>query len=191
MVRTDYEMRRLALADLDAMRTIEEASFSAPWPGTAYESELTTNRLAFYVGAWREGELLGFGGIWLMVDEAHVTTVAVQPRLRGAGIGTALMLELLEASRRGEARVATLDVRVSNLEAQRLYARLGFSEAGLRRRYYEDNGEDALIMTTAELADPGQQAREALAAVALRAGDRLPSAEAFDVVARGAREVRR
>ena len=85
MKRADYVMRRMTLEDLPLMRTIEEASFTAPWPGSAYESELTTNRLARYVGAWRDEELLGFGGIWLMVDEAHVTTIAVQPRLRGEG----------------------------------------------------------------------------------------------------------
>ncbi len=166
------------------MRAIEEASFSTPWPGNAYESELTTNRLARYVGAWREGELLGFGGIWLMVDEAHVTTIAVAPSLRGEGLGTALMLELLQEARRGEARVATLDVRVSNEYAQRLYARLGFAEAGRRVRYYEESGEDAIIMTTSQLSDRGQQAREALAHAATKADEPLPNPEAFDVVAR-------
>lgn len=191
MKRVDYEIRRMTVEDLPAMRTIEEASFALPWPGTAYESELTTNRLARYVGAWREGELLGFGGIWLMVDEAHVTTIAVRPEVRGEGIGTALMLELLRESRYGEARVATLDVRVSNLDAQRLYARLGFVEAGRRTRYYEDNGEDALIMTTPELVDPGQEARERLAAAAHDAGEALPSPEAFDAAARSAGAGRR
>jgi ribosomal protein S18 acetylase RimI-like enzyme len=83
--RDEYEIRPLTIGDLPLMRAIEEASFSTPWPGNAYESELTTNRLARYVGAWRGGELLGFGGIWLMVDEAHVTTIAVAPALRGEG----------------------------------------------------------------------------------------------------------
>lgn len=184
MRRDEYEIRPLTIGDLPLMRAIEEASFSTPWPGNAYESELTTNRLARYVGAWRGGELLGFGGIWLMVDEAHVTTIAVSPALRGEGLGTALMLELLQEARRGEARVATLDVRVSNELAQRLYARLGFAEAGRRVRYYEESGEDAIIMTTSELSDPGQQAREALAHAATKAGEPLPNPEAFDVVAR-------
>ena len=184
MRRDEYEIRPLTIADLPLMRAIEEASFSTPWPGNAYESELTTNRLARYVGAWRGGELLGFGGIWLMVDEAHVTTIAVAPALRGEGLGTALMLELLQEARRGEARVATLDVRVSNDLAQRLYARLGFAEAGRRVRYYEESGEDAIIMTTPELSDPGQQAREALAHAATNADEPLPNPEAFDVVVR-------
>lgn len=184
MRRDEYVIRPLTITDLPLMRAIEEASFSTPWPGNAYESELTTNRLARYIGAWRGAELLGFGGIWLMVDEAHVTTIAVAPALRGGGLGTALMLELLQEARRGEARVATLDVRVSNEEAQRLYARLGFAVAGRRVRYYEESGEDAIIMTTAELHDRGQQAREALANAALNSGEPLPNPEAFDVVAR-------
>lgn len=184
MRRDAYEMRPLTITDLPLMREIEEASFNTPWPGSAYESELTTNQLARYIGAWRGEVLLGFGGIWLMVDEAHVTTVAVAPAFRGEGLGTALMLELLQAARNGEARVATLDVRVSNHEAQRLYARLGFKEAGRRIRYYEDSGEDAIIMTTAELHDPRQKAREGLADVALRNGARLPNPESFDAVAR-------
>jgi len=182
--RGEYVIRPLTIADLPLMRTIEEASFSTPWPGNAYETELTTNRLARYVGAWRGAELLGFGGIWLMVDEAHVTTIAVAPALRGGGLGTALMLELLQEARRGGARVATLDVRVSNEEAQRLYARLGFAVAGRRIRYYEESGEDAIIMTTAELHERGQQAREALANAALMEGEPLPNQVAFDMAAR-------
>jgi [ribosomal protein S18]-alanine N-acetyltransferase len=182
--RDEYVIRPLNITDLPLMRAIEEASFSTPWPGNAYETELTTNRLARYIGAWRDTELLGFGGIWLMVDEAHVTTIAVAPELRGGGLGTALMLELLQEARRGGARVATLDVRVSNEDAQRLYARLGFAVAGRRVRYYEESGEDAIIMTTAELHDHGQLAREALANAALMSGEPLPQPEAFEAVAR-------
>jgi len=185
MRRDEYQFRRLTISDLPLVREIEEASFSTPWPGNAYESELTTNKLARYVGACRGEELLGFGGIWLMVDEAHVTTIAVKPGLRDQGLGTALMLELLREARAGGARVATLDVRISNLEVQRLYQRLGFAEAGRRVRYYEENGEDALIMTTAELSDPAQQAREGLAAAAVAAGEALPSVEGFNVAALG------
>jgi RimJ/RimL family protein N-acetyltransferase len=94
------------------------------------------------------------------------------------------MLELLQEARRGGARVATLDVRVSNEDAQRLYARLGFAVAGRRVRYYEESGEDAIIMTTAELHDHGQLAREALANAALMSGEPLPQPEAFEAVAR-------
>ena len=161
------EITPLRVAHLAEMQEIEDASFDAPWPGGAYRSELTTNRLARYLGAREGGRLIGFGGIWLMVDEAHVTTIAVRPTDRGRGIGTALLLALLQEARSGGAAVATLDVRVSNLGAQRLYERLGFLPAGRRLRYYDDNGEDALIMTTPPLESPEQRAREARAAAAL------------------------
>lgn len=150
----------LTVADLREVAVIERVSFSAPWPTSAYTTELTTNRLARYVGARIGGALVGFGGIWLMVDEAHITTMAVLPENRRSGVATALLLELLQEARRGGARVATLDVRVSNNEAQRLYRSFGFVEVGRRIRYYDDNGEDALVMTTQELESPEQQATE-------------------------------
>lgn len=151
----------LTIDDLDEVAVIERVSFAAPWPTSAYSTELTTNRLARYVGARVNGVLVGFGGIWLMVDEAHVTTMAVLPANRRSGIATIILLELLQEARRGGARVATLDVRVTNLEAQRLYQAFGFAEVGRRIRYYDDNGEDALVMTTAELEDPVQIEMEA------------------------------
>ena len=151
----------LTVADLDEVAVIENVSFTAPWPTSAYTTELTTNRLARYVGARIDGKLVGFGGIWLMVDEAHVTTMAVLPESRRSGVATVLLLELLQEARRGGARVATLDVRVSNVDAQRLYLAFGFVKVGRRIRYYDDNGEDALVMTTAKLESPGQQATEA------------------------------
>ena len=151
----------LTVADLDEVAIIENLSFTAPWPTSAYTTELTTNRLARYVGARLDGQLVGFGGIWLMVDEAHVTTMAVLPSYRRSGVATALLLELLQEARRGGARVATLDVRVSNEEAQRLYRAFGFVEVGRRIRYYDDNDEDALVMTTAELEGAEQLAIEA------------------------------
>jgi len=151
----------LTVADLDEVALIENASFTAPWPTSAYTAELTTNRLARYVGARIDGTLVGFGGIWLMVDEAHITTMAVLPASRRTGVATVLLLELLQEARRGGARVATLDVRVSNDEAQRLYRAFGFVEVGRRIRYYDDNGEDALVMTTAELEGAEQLAIEA------------------------------
>lgn len=154
-------IRPLTVEDLGEVATIEKLSFPSPWPSSAYATELTTNRLARYVGAWSSGDLVGFGGLWLMVDEAHITTMAVHPTQRRRGVGSALLLELLQESRRGGARVATLDVRVSNLAAQRMYASFGFAEVGRRIRYYDDNGEDALVMTTPELESSEQLAREA------------------------------
>lgn len=150
------ELAPLLLDDLDEIEVIEAVSFASPWPKSAYRTELTSNRLAHYVAARRDGRIVGFGGIWLMVDEAHVTTMAVHPDVRRNGIATSILLELLQEARRRGARVATLDVRVSNLDAQRLYRSFGFLEVGRRVRYYDDNGEDALIMTTGELESAEQ-----------------------------------
>ena len=134
--------------DLPAVHMIERASFSVPWPPDAYRSELTTNRLASYVVARVDDAVVGFAGLWVMVDEAHVTTFAVDPRWRRRGIGEHLLLALLDLAVARRAREATLEVRLSNLPARRLYEKYGFKPVGIRPRYYSDNGEDALIMTT-------------------------------------------
>jgi ribosomal-protein-alanine N-acetyltransferase len=138
--------------DLPAVHAIERASFSVPWPDDAYRSELTTNRLASYVVARADDAVVGFGGLWVMVDEAHVTTFAVDPRWRRRGVGERLLLALLDLAVARRAREATLEVRLSNMPARRLYEKYGFRPVGIRPRYYSDNQEDALIMTTEPLA---------------------------------------
>jgi ribosomal-protein-alanine N-acetyltransferase len=149
----------MSLEDLPEVHRIERASFSAPWPDDAYRSELRANRLASYLVA-RAGEaVVAFGGIWLMVDEAHVTTFAVDPGWRRQGVGERLLLALLDVAIARHAREATLEVRLSNLPARRLYEKFGFRPVGLRPRYYSDNGEDALIMTTEPLDGPAMAAR--------------------------------
>ena len=149
----------MTLEDLPAVHDIERRSFAVPWPDDAYRSELRTNRLASYVVA-RAGEaVIGFAGIWVMVDEAHVTTFAVDPRWRRRGAGERLLLALLDLSVARGAREATLEVRLSNLPARKLYEKYGFRPVGIRPRYYSDNGEDALIMTTDPLAAEGMRER--------------------------------
>ncbi len=107
--------------------------------------------------------VIGYGGLWLMVDEAHVTSIAVHPDFRGKGLGELLMLALMDVSIRLDARFVTLEVRVSNTVARALYEKLGFRQAGIRPRYYTDNNEDAVVMWSEELRQPA--ARERLAAV--------------------------
>jgi ribosomal-protein-alanine N-acetyltransferase len=92
--------------------------------------------------------IIGFAGLWLMVDEAHVTTIALHPRYRGRGLGELMLSSLVEIAYNISARTVTLEVRVTNHVAQNLYRKYGFQEAGVRRRYYSDNNEDALIMWT-------------------------------------------
>ncbi len=164
----------MTLDDLPAVHAIERASFTTPWPDDAYRSELRTNRLATYVVARAGDEVVGFAGLWLMVDEAHVTTFAVDPAWRRRGIGEHLLVALLDVSIARGAREATLEVRLSNVAARRLYEKYGFRPVGLRPRYYTDNGEDALIMTTEPLASPEMRARlERLRATLEAAGDGL------------------
>jgi len=148
------EIGPMQLADIPAVQEIERLSFRTPWPVYAFEQELTSNRLARYVVA-RAGEVpVGFGGLWLMVDEAHITTFAVHPDWRRRGIGRRMLVALIESAQELGAARMTLEVRMGNVDAQRLYAELGFADAGRRVAYYTDDGEDALIMTTPALRSP-------------------------------------
>jgi|tagenome__1003787_1003787.scaffolds.fasta_scaffold20469487_2 ribosomal-protein-alanine N-acetyltransferase len=160
-------VRPMTIADLPAVQLIERASFTTPWPPQAYRQELESNRLAAYLVGVIGGDVVAYGGIWLMVDEAHVTTFAVHPRYRRRRIGERLLLSLLDLSLDRHAREATLEVRLSNLAARRLYEKYGFRPVGIRPRYYSDNQEDALIMTTEPLAGPHMRERIAALRAAL------------------------
>jgi [ribosomal protein S18]-alanine N-acetyltransferase len=153
--------------DLPAVHAIERASFAVPWPNDAYRNELSTNRLASYVVARAGDQIVGFAGLWVMVDEAHVTTFAVHPRWRRRGVGERLLLALVDLAVARRAREATLEVRLSNMPARRLYEKYGFRPVGIRPRYYSDNGEDALIMTTEPLESAGVRDRLAALRAAL------------------------
>jgi ribosomal-protein-alanine N-acetyltransferase len=151
----------MTVDDIDAVQVVERASFPVPWPANAFRHELTQNRNARYVVA-REGDrVVGYAGLWLMVDEAHITTFAVLPEHRRRRIGERLLQRLFEVAEEVGAEWLTLEVRVSNLPAQRLYEKYGFKRAGVRRRYYSDNNEDALIMWTERIRD--RAVRERLA----------------------------
>jgi [ribosomal protein S18]-alanine N-acetyltransferase len=141
----------MRLGDLADVQAIERASFTTPWPEHAYRTELETNRLASYLVARVGDRVVAYGGVWSMVDEAHITTFAVHPGWRRRGIGERLLLALLDLAIARRAREATLEVRLSNLPARRLYEKYGFRPVGLRPRYYSDDQEDALIMTTEPL----------------------------------------
>ena len=172
---------RMTVDDLGAVQEIEGESFTTPWPPHAYRSELETNRLAHYLVARYDDQLVGFAGMWLMVDEAHITTFAVRRTWRRQGVGERLLLALLDLAQARGAREATLEVRPSNHPARRLYEKYGFALVGVRRRYYSDDNEDALILTTDTLDSRAMRDRIAglRAAVARRqdveiGGDGLP-----------------
>jgi ribosomal-protein-alanine N-acetyltransferase len=147
----------MALADIPAVLDIERLSFTSPWPPEAFTQELLHNRLARYTVARHLDTVVGFAGVWLMVDEAHITTFAVHPGWRRQGIGRRLLQSLLLAADELRAARMTLEVRVSNDAAQALYAAHGFAVAGRRERYYSDDGEDAYVMTTPALVDPAMR----------------------------------
>lgn len=161
---------RMKVEDLEAVHVIERESFSTPWPAHAYQHELENNRLAHYIVARCGDQLVGFAGMWLLVDEAHVTTFATSRAWRRQGIGERLLLALLDLAAARGAHEATLEVRPSNLPARRLYEKYGFKVVGVRTRYYSDNNEDALIMTTDALEGRSMRERiaELRAAVAAR-----------------------
>jgi ribosomal-protein-alanine N-acetyltransferase len=148
----------MALEDVPAVLDIERASFSTPWPPEAFQQELRHNRLARYVVARQGGAVVGYAGVWLMVDEAHITTFAVHPHSRRQGVGRRLLLAVIALSDDLGATRMTLEVRVSNLAAQALYGAHGFAIAGRRERYYTDDGEDAYVMTTPPIASAAMRA---------------------------------
>jgi len=155
-----FGLRMMRVADIPGVAAIERAAFSESWPQTAFERELSVNSAARYITlvktlegseAEGEGEAVGFAGLWLMLDEAHVVSVAVAPALQGNGFGRLLLHGLIGVARKHQMSVATLECRESNVVARSLYRAYGFYEVGRRKRYYADNHEDAIIMTTEEL----------------------------------------
>ncbi len=178
-----FTIEPMTLADIPAVVALDQLCYSLTWPARAYDYELQKNEFARY---WvvrstsptplqndsRQNPggpvtLIGIGGLWLLTDEAHINTVAIHPAWRGLGLGEWLLLHLLQVAPPLGAQIATLEVRPSNQAAQALYHKYGFEQAGRRRAYYDDNGEDALILTTPPLASPDYQARLAQHQVAL------------------------
>jgi ribosomal-protein-alanine N-acetyltransferase len=142
----NVELRALGMADLDALEEIERMSYPSPWSRSMFAAELQKPG-ALALGAYREnGELVGYAIVSRHVDVWHVMNIAVAPTYRRRGVARALLERLFEVTAADARRGYTLEVRVSNAGAIRLYERLGFEPRGIRRGYYTDNREDALIM---------------------------------------------
>lgn len=147
-----------------AVVAIEQQVFPTPWSLALYLSELAMGMSRAYFVAVSEGEVVGYCGLMLAVGEGHVTTIGVSPRFQRRGIGRRLLLELAETARLRGAEDLTLEVRVSNHGAQALYHEFGFAPAGIRKNYYAELKEDALIMWAHEIQSPEYGARlEAIA----------------------------
>lgn len=132
-------------AHLSEIMEIERASHGAPWSEQSFRNELAQVQSVFLV-AMLEGKVAGYAGAWILADEAHVTTIAVHPDKRRQGLGRHLMEELLDRSKDAGAVCSTLEVRAGNMAALHLYEELGYVRAGVRKRYYPDNREDAVVM---------------------------------------------
>jgi ribosomal-protein-alanine N-acetyltransferase len=184
-----YYLRPMSEADLPQIAVVEAQSFPSAWPSSAYKRELQRNNLARYLVAVRReppptpersrlarvidrvrgtfgdrpappAEYVGgFIGVWFMVDETHIVTVAVRESDRRQGVGELLVLAAFDLSEEKGIHALTLECRVSNTAAQALYDKYGFQRLGIRKRYYTDNGEDALIMTTPATDEPVYRAQ--------------------------------
>jgi ribosomal-protein-alanine N-acetyltransferase len=159
--------QRMQAADVPDVMAIESVSFGIHhWSGDSFRNELKNNMGRYFAlryhptpdAASSESPLVGYGGLWMILDEAHITTLAVTPTWRGHSLGELVLLQLLDTCMGHNARWATLEVRASNTGAQALYYKYGFQSMGLRYRYYQDNHEDALIMTTPNLQSDEYQA---------------------------------
>ncbi|HWR61485.1 MAG TPA: tRNA (adenosine(37)-N6)-threonylcarbamoyltransferase complex dimerization subunit type 1 TsaB [Clostridia bacterium] len=148
----EYEKKRaiqlqdMSIDDIDQVCEIEKLSFKTPWSRESFEAEISGNKLARYVVAKVGGKVAAYGGMWIVLDEGHITNIAVHPDYRGMKLGEKLVLSMLEKARSCGALNITLEVRNSNTVARNLYRKLGFVDSGIRKGYYSDTGEDAVIM---------------------------------------------
>ncbi|MCR4436221.1 MAG: ribosomal protein S18-alanine N-acetyltransferase [Clostridiales bacterium] len=136
----------MTVEQLDEVMEVENLCFKIPWSRNSFIEELTGNKFAMYFTAGVNGKIVGYAGMWKVFDEGHITNVAVHPEFRRSGVGSALIEYLIETAKENGIARMTLEVRRSNLAAQKLYRKYGFKECGTRKAYYADNSEDALIM---------------------------------------------
>lgn len=145
------ELKRMQQDDLPRVMEIERECFPVPWKESAYLNEIS-NRSAYYVVACIDSKIAGYAGMWIIMDEAHITTLGVAREFRGEGIGEQLLMAMLDEAIRRGARRATLEVRQSNEVAQSLYRKYGFTPVAIRRGYYTDNHENAIVMWIDDMA---------------------------------------
>lgn len=138
--------RRMTVQDVEAVYEIEKQSFTLAWTKEAFEQEMLKNEFAYYVLAETAAGIVGYCGMWLVMDEAHITNIAISPSQRGKKLGEALMKAAMETAKAQGAKLMTLEARVSNIVALNLYKKLGFKNGGIRKGYYTDNQEDAIVM---------------------------------------------
>lgn len=150
--------RMMKVEDIGRICEVEAESFTTPWTSAAFYNELVNNHFAHYMVMEVDGYIAGYGGMWLIMNEAHITNIAIALNYRGRKLGERLMRELQQTAAFMGADKMTLEVRESNEIAKHLYEKLGFTSSGVRKAYYTDNNEDAIIMW-AELARTNRTAK--------------------------------
>lgn len=142
----DVRVRFMTVEDLDAIMIVEYDAFTVPWSRTAFHNELTANQFAHYLVLEVDEKVIGYCGLWVIMDEAQITNIAIHSSQRGKKFGERLLQEAMDVARAYGAAVMTLEARISNIIAQNLYKKFGFQPGGIRKNYYSDNLEDALVM---------------------------------------------
>nr|WP_163970898.1 ribosomal protein S18-alanine N-acetyltransferase [Oceanobacillus halotolerans] len=139
-------IRKMEIADIEQVMKVEEASFDSPWTKEMFYQELSENNHAHYLVLQMDKEVIGYVGLWIVLDDAQVTNIAIMPDYRGKGLGKMLFQYTLHYVINLGVKRLSLEVRVSNIVAQRMYRRFGLVPGGIRKNYYKDNQEDALVM---------------------------------------------
>ncbi len=139
-------IRPMNLDDVDSVHDLEQKCFTSAWSKDAFINELSTNLLARYFVAELDGKIVGYIGYWKILEEGHITVVSVCPSSRGRGVAKELIRKMIDDAKKNYVERLTLEVRESNLPAKNLYKGFGFYEVGVRKKYYIDNNEDAVIM---------------------------------------------
>ncbi len=142
----NFKIKEMTVDHIDGVMVVENLSFKIPWSRQAFVDEITGNNMAMYFVALCNEQVIGYGGMWKILDEGHITNIAVHPEFRRCGAASVIIEKILEISGEKGIKSLTLEVRKSNIAAQNLYQKYGFKSEGIRKGYYSDTGEDALIM---------------------------------------------
>ena len=142
----DIIINKMKSSDIDQVLIVENLCFTIPWSFQSFVNELTYNKFAHYHVARHSEMIIGYSGLWKVLDEGHITNIAVHPDFHRQGVASKMLESLMQFSIENEIASLTLEVRKSNIPAQNLYKKYGFTEAGIRKAYYSDNHEDAIIM---------------------------------------------
>ncbi|HVS46694.1 MAG TPA: ribosomal protein S18-alanine N-acetyltransferase [Verrucomicrobiae bacterium] len=163
MMTAGLSIETMTPVDINDVRRIETLSFATQWPSDAFYNELQSNRSAHYYVGRVSGRVVAYGGIWVVMEDSHITTIAVDPDFRGRKFGEILLAHLIDRAIEREAAWMTLEVRETNVGAQQLYRKYGFTTVATRKAYYSDNNESALVMWAGDLR--GELYRERLKAM--------------------------